>query len=523
MRRWRVRRLALLLVVFEVVLLAAAITAGAYALNQLTAARERVVDQVDPQLTQAQNLTAALLNQETGLRGYQLSGQRDFLTPYEEGREAQDQAVARLRALGATAGSTAGVDLDVVLDRTRDWRETADQLIAAGVAAEPALVELGKTEFDQVRAGLDTLRGNLEQVRATDRQALNDSATLLSVMFGAIAVLLLVAFVLLTFGFNRTVVQPLLGLARQVRDVTEHDIHREVHSVGGPRELVQLASDVEAMRRRIVTEVGELHRAHELLDARTQALQRSNSDLEQFAYVASHDLQEPLRKVASFCQLLQRRYAGSLDERGEQYIEFAVDGAKRMQVLINDLLAFSRVGRRSGEQTVVDTAELFAAAVGNLEPVIEDTGARITHSGLPRVRGEASLLTAVFQNLISNALKFHGEAAPQVRVDAVRNGGEWEFSVTDNGIGIEAEYADRIFVIFQRLHPKNAYPGTGIGLAMCRKIIEHHGGRIWLDTESGGAGTRFRFTLPALAEVPAADTADDSALATAGSKKSEDA
>jgi len=275
------------------------------------------------------------------------------------------------------------------------------------------------------------------------------------------------------------------------------------------------------MRVLIVRELADTERARQELDSRSRELARSNSDLEQFAYVASHDLQEPLRKVASFCQLLQRRYQGQLDERGDQYIEFAVDGAKRMQVLINDLLAFSRVGRRSGEAVVVDTAELFNTAVGNLEPVIADTGAEVTQSGLPEVRGEASLLTAVFQNLISNALKFRGENPPVVRVSAERDGDEWVFTVADNGIGVEPEYADRIFVIFQRLHPKNAYPGTGIGLAMCRKIIEHHGGRIWLDTDSGGSGSRFRFTLPALIDQTA--SAPEPVLAPAGADQSEDA
>jgi light-regulated signal transduction histidine kinase (bacteriophytochrome) len=253
------------------------------------------------------------------------------------------------------------------------------------------------------------------------------------------------------------------------------------------------------MRERIVDEVRQLHRAHELLDTRTQELQRSNSDLEQFAYVASHDLQEPLRKVASFCQLLQRRYQGQLDERGDQYIQFAVDGAKRMQALINDLLSFSRVGRRSGEHVVVDTGELFDIAIGNLEPVIEETGARVTRGELPQVQGEATLLTAVFQNLVNNAIKFRGELTPEVRVDARRADAEWIFSVTDNGIGIDPEYAERIFVIFQRLHSKDQYDGTGIGLALCKKIVEYHGGRIWLDTDRQ-EGSAIHWTLPVSSE-----------------------
>jgi light-regulated signal transduction histidine kinase (bacteriophytochrome) len=232
------------------------------------------------------------------------------------------------------------------------------------------------------------------------------------------------------------------------------------------------------------------------LETKARELERSNAELEQFAYVASHDLQEPLRKVASFCQLLQRRYEGQLDERADQYIGFAVDGAKRMQSLITDLLAFSRVGRTETELTDTPLDDAVATAVANLTRRIEETDAQIEVGPMPVVRGERVLLTAVFQNLIGNALKFHGEDRPRVVVTAERTGDEWTISCRDHGIGIDPEYADRIFAIFQRLHPKETYEGTGIGLALCRKIVEFHGGRIWLDTEAS-PGTTFRFTLPA--------------------------
>jgi light-regulated signal transduction histidine kinase (bacteriophytochrome) len=238
-----------------------------------------------------------------------------------------------------------------------------------------------------------------------------------------------------------------------------------------------------------------LEAAHASLEARTEDLQRSNAELEQFAYVASHDLQEPLRKVASFVQLLQRRYAGRLDDKADQYIELAVDGAKRMQQLINDLLAFSRVGRTAQRREEVACGVLLAQAWANLGPAVRASHATIEVGDLPVVLGEASLLTAVFQNLLSNALKFAGDQAPRISVTARRDGEHWLFSFSDNGIGIPAEYAERIFVIFQRLHDRAAYPGTGIGLAMCRKIIEYHGGRIWLDT-TVTSGARFCFTLP---------------------------
>jgi light-regulated signal transduction histidine kinase (bacteriophytochrome) len=214
--------------------------------------------------------------------------------------------------------------------------------------------------------------------------------------------------------------------------------------------------------------------------------------------VASHDLQEPLRKVASFCQLLQQRYGGQLDARADQYIGFAVDGAQRMQALINDLLAFSRIGRVEQPLAKVDCGALLTRVRADLGRAIEESGAEIVSGPLPTVMGNSSLLRIVFQNLCANAIKFRGEAAPVVHVDAERDGAWWRFRCADNGIGIDAEYEDRIFILFQRLHPRAQFEGTGIGLAMCRKIVEYHGGRMWLDTtaESNGGGSTFYFTLP---------------------------
>ena len=231
-------------------------------------------------------------------------------------------------------------------------------------------------------------------------------------------------------------------------------------------------------------------------------MRRSNAELEQFAYVASHDLQEPLRKVASFCQLLEKRYGDKLDDRGTEYIGFAVDGAKRMQVLINDLLMFSRVGRLNSTETDVALDSVLDSALGNVATAIEESGAEIVRpdSPLPHVLGDPMLLTMLWQNLIGNAVKFRREGvAPRIVVDCEPSDtrGEWLFTVSDNGIGIAEEFVDKVFVIFQRLHGRDAYSGTGIGLALCKKIVEYHGGAIWIDT-SYTSGTRFRFTLPAL-------------------------
>ena len=237
-----------------------------------------------------------------------------------------------------------------------------------------------------------------------------------------------------------------------------------------------------------------------------QRLASSNKELEQFAYVASHDLQEPLRMVASFSQLLSKKYGDQLDEQAQRWIEFSVDGASRMQKLINDLLEFSRLTTRGREHEPVNAAAMLDAGLANLTQAVEESGAGIERADLPWVLGDGPQLALLFQNLLSNALKYRGEATPRIRIgagpatgaDARNAAGErmWEFYVTDNGIGIDPKYREQVFVIFQRLHTREEYAGTGIGLAMCRKIVETHGGRIWIDEGAEGAGTRFSFTLP---------------------------
>jgi light-regulated signal transduction histidine kinase (bacteriophytochrome) len=225
-------------------------------------------------------------------------------------------------------------------------------------------------------------------------------------------------------------------------------------------------------------------------------LTRSNHDLEQFAYVASHDLKEPLRKIHVYLQLLERRCGSLLDAEAHRFVGFAVDAAGRMQALVQDLLAYSRVGSRGKPFSPIDTAAAFDEAVANLETAIREAGGRVTRGPLPTVRGDATQLVQVFQNLLANALKFRGAAAPVVHVAAQPAEGHWRFGVRDNGIGIDPRYADRLFVLFQRLCSRSEYPGTGIGLAICKKIVERHGGRIGVQSELG-KGSTFWFTLPA--------------------------
>ena len=242
-------------------------------------------------------------------------------------------------------------------------------------------------------------------------------------------------------------------------------------------------------------EVAFRQKAERSLENQAQQLARSNQDLEQFAHIASHDLQEPLRMVSSYTQLLERRYKDKLDSDANEFIGYAVDGAKRMQTQINDLLAYSRVTTQGKLFEATDCSDIFQNAVTNLTAVIEESGARVTRDPLPTFPVDASQLVSVFQNLIGNGIKYHGDQPPRIHVSAVESGDEWLFSFRDNGIGIEPEFAERIFVIFQRLHGKTKYGGTGIGLAICKKVIERHRGRIWVESVPQ-KGSSFYFTLP---------------------------
>ena len=489
---------------------AAGTALGVLAVVRLTDARNVVLDRNGPAVLAQMELNTALVNQESGLRGFVLTGSEEFLDPYRDGRIAESEQYAALTRL-LTGDDMAETRRNTALVRARAaaWHERYAQPVIAAVrvhgpdAPEAPAPSVGRRLFDDLRTALARQASSLAAVRTAGRAHFKNAAGFLTGAFIAIVVLIAVGIAGALLALRVTITRPLRVLGRNVRHIArgefEHGIER-----AGARDVVELGDDIDSMRRRIVAELVSLKEAHDQLDEQARELARSNAELEQFAYVASHDLQEPLRKVASFCQLIEQRYGDELDERGKQYIAFAVDGAKRMQQLINDLLAFSRVGRGATEQPVVAADDVLRQALSSLGEAIGESGAQIAVEPLPPVRAEPALLAAVFQNLIGNALKFHGDdGPPHVAISAERHGGEWVFTCTDDGIGIEPEYAERIFMIFQRLHPKDAYAGTGIGLAMCRKIVEYHGGRIWLDTAVSNGRTTFRFTLPAIDEEPA--------------------
>ncbi|MBB4909703.1 sensor histidine kinase [Actinophytocola algeriensis] len=498
--RWPLRRIINVSVAALALFLLAAVVVGGMALNNLSDARETVVGRIDPALQQALRLESALVDQETGLRGYVLGADEDVLNPYTAGVRQQNDAIRQLERLLSDMPA-AESDLARVVERAEAWRTRYAQPTIADIATSPTAqpnmtVAQGTVLFDPVRDELEALDDELNAAREDATTALQSAADSANLALIGIAIAFALVITTLAVGLRRAAIRPVSRLAEEVRQVARGDFDHRVQQ-SGPRELRELGADVNVMRERILSDLSAAKVAHAELDSRTTDLERSNAELEQFAYIASHDLQEPLRKVASFCQLLERRYKGKLDERADQYIAFAVDGAKRMQILINDLLAFSRVGRVVRESVEVSCAAVLEQATANLADAIERTEASVEAEELPTVSAEVPLLTAVFQNLIGNALKFRGDDPPKVRITARRDGGFWEIAVADNGIGIDPEYAERIFVIFQRLHNKADYPGTGIGLAMCRKIIEYHGGTIWLDT-SVESGSRFCFTLPVI-------------------------
>lgn len=472
-------------------LVASGLLLGLIGLSRLGAARHVVVDRLAPARAASDSYLQLALDQETGVRGYLLTRQPDFLTPYRRAQvQLPDAATATRDSLVGQPRLVSSFSREQ--DALRVWQgqyaRPAVSAVAAGRPGAAPSAERGKQAFDALRASATTFSRLIddELTRASDRLR---TLTQLLLALGVSAVLLFIVVGAVTWRqLRRSILEPLEQLRSDARAVASGDLQHELQS-GGPTEVRVLAADVETMRRRVVDEYAaataareDAERQRRLIADQATELRRSNADLEQFAYVASHDLQEPLRKVASFCQLLARRYSGQLDERADTYIGFAVDGARRMQLLIDDLLAFSRVGRADRPLQVVALDDCLRRAREDLSGRLRDSGATVVSDPLPTLIGDPGLLTQLFANLIGNAVKFRGEAPPIIRFRASRTAQGWDLSCTDNGIGIAPEHAERVFALFQRLHARDEYEGTGIGLSLCRRIVEFHGGRLWVDT-----------------------------------------
>ena len=510
----------LVLLTMGLLVLAGAL-AGATLLNRTDNVSRELTDDIQPARVAAAQLQAALRDQETGERGYLISADRQFLGPYFDGQHAEQAAAEDIRRrLGHRADLIA--DLDAIETASAAWRTNyAEPLIASVTPKAPNVInnetaERGKAEFDHLRELFDAQNMHLAAAWAGATHELKQVDAWRDRVLVAMVVAFCATATMLGILTRRAVTLPLAALAAACRRITEGSFGEAITPPRRPKDIRGIAIDVENMRQRIVEELDATRSARALLDEQAVELRRSNAELEQFAYVASHDLQEPLRKVASFCQLLEKRYGDKLDERGVEYIAFAVDGAKRMQVLINDLLSFSRVGRVGARHAEADLETTLDDALANLATAIEESNAEIVRPKrrLPRINGDPTLLTLLWQNLIGNAVKFQRKNQPPRIVIECKQGaggrhGEWLLTVTDNGIGIEEEFVDKVFVIFQRLHRRDQYTGTGLGLALCKKIVEHHGGNIRIDT-SYTDGTRFEFTLP----VAAPTGADGKHLAT---------
>jgi signal transduction histidine kinase len=440
----------------------------------------RAIDDLKVQVANEQiAVNRFLLSSETTPRGREL-----FLGPYFR---AHDVILADLATAARLEGDEGSKELSTMLAQLQDeiqaFEAVSDQEIAAirsGAPIETASA-LDFAHADQVRSLDAAIGDNLgQQIRRSAADAQRSASDTTKVV--AVASLL---------G---------IGVALAVALLLSVNISGPLRRLTASANRIAAGELVEPPASNRRDEIGSLSLAVttmvRTLNRQTDELKRSNADLEQFAYIASHDLQEPLRMVSGFTGLLQRRYAGKLGADGDEFIGYAIGGVNRMQALINDLLSYSRLGREEVSAKSVDVQVVVEHALANLQTAIEERSALVSSGPLPTVLADHGMLVRVFQNLIGNALKFCKLDRPIVRIAAEARGTEWVFSVADNGIGIDPQYRDRIFLIFQRLHQQAEYPGTGIGLAVVKRIVERNGGRIWLESEPG-KGTTFFFTLPA--------------------------
>jgi signal transduction histidine kinase len=487
-------------------LLVLLVTVLTFATVKFVTAGNRVVYRWEPAVADSRQLSTDLVDQLAAVRGYALDSRSTAAADYQAYRSAERSDVAELRDKVKSNPHLLTL-IDEFAAAARSWQHAVADPAFAQTSDHAAVVRAAVADelFAPVRRTADAIADGVQKEADAARHDRTAYGTLFVIAFLLTSVVLIAIGFAIWRGLHRWVLEPVDQLGSQTREVARGDTYMQIRPEG-PLEFAALGRDVEAMRLQIAGQLVRSEEIQEELRVRSDELARSNDDLQQFAYVASHDLSEPLRKVANFCQLLERQYGDQLDDRARQYIDFAVDGAKRMQVLIADLLALSRVGRTTDEFVPVSLDEVLDLALGNLGDRLSDANAQvIRESELPTVLGDKSLLTSLFENLVGNAVKYRRADVPAVvRVSATPDPDTrmWTITVRDNGIGIAAEYAERIFVVFQRLHVRDEYGGTGIGLALCRKIVEFHGGRIWLDTVESSEGTAFghgatfRFTIP---------------------------
>ncbi|MFC5849766.1 sensor histidine kinase [Deinococcus petrolearius] len=445
------------------------------------------------------SLESDIVNLENNQRGFVITGDDSYLEAYARAQASFARDVQRLRARVATALQRSNLtrlntDVQVWASGPAAQEITARRRSLAGAAALVADGS-GRRQLEQARTRLGIMVGN--ENRRLAAALAQSRRTLRAVQWGTPAGVLACAALLLWASRRsaRTVSRGMQDFTRGAGEVAAGNYDRQLARTG-VRELDVLGAQFGRMAQEVRRRERALAEAGEALRASNVSLSRSNRELERFAYVASHDLQEPLRTIGSYTELLARRYQGRLDARADQYIAFTISATRRLKNLIQDLLAFSRVRSAGPVSAPVDLAELSAQVLADLGTKVAETGAVVEVGPLPTVQGNAELLRHLLLNLLTNALKFRApERPPHVTVGARREAGRWVVSVADNGIGIEAQYFDRIFGVFERLHPNDAYEGSGIGLAVSRSAAEQHGGELWVASVPG-QGSIFSFSLP---------------------------